>query len=315
MLFSETKDKSDIVLVMTGYPLTTGQTSEVINLSDEDVQCEDFPKLHSSGHLGTGGYLQGNPSGPIVCGGFNSWLFTNKCYSFNSTIPVANMLLNRVRASSVVMDNGTTLWVTGGHDHFYHRVRSTEFVTFGSSHAGPDLPIALYGHCAVRMNSSAAMIIGGYNGHGYHSKTWIANFKTQTWTKGPDLNIQRYYHSCGQIFDSQDDQKMIVVVGGYTAERDKSTEIFHVDSTTWIHGPDLPIAVSYAQSVTSSDGKKFYIIGGENFGTYSSIYSFQCFAQTCQWKLMKQKLRRGRSSGLAMLIPTSMANCTKFNTV
>ena len=295
--------------------------SEVLNLSDEESQCSDLPRFQREIYAGTGAYLHGSTAGPIVCGGYDktNWPYevSNKCYNLLDSTPVATMLLKRIFASSVPLDNGTTLWITGGQERLYDMLhKSTEFVAFGSSHAGPDLPMTLFAHCIAMLNSSAAMVIGGYQGSRKQSSTWLANFDSQTWTAGPHLNEARAHHFCGPLTDSQDGSQMVIVAGGYNNHYDtiKTTEIWILHSFSWTQGPDLPQETAAGGSVTSSDGKTFYVISGYNklrSKYIADIFSIQCFAKVCQCRTLKQKLSYPRSDAVATLIPYSMANCTK----
>ncbi len=109
---------------------------------------------------------------------------------------------------------------------------------------------------------------------------------------------------------------MIAVTGGeINTVRKRSTEILDLDYLTWHLGPDLPMAISDAVSVTSSDSKHFYVIGGYEgmgYSRYSStIHALQCFAKHCEWKKMKQKLRKPKCCGVSMLIPYDKTKCIK----
>ncbi len=78
----------------------------------------------------------------------------------------------RVGSASLVIDNGTTLWVTGGLDELYPRSDS-EFVSinsqgknsnvFTTNGVGPELPADLMHHCLVKVTPQVAMLIGGRN--------------------------------------------------------------------------------------------------------------------------------------------------------
>ncbi len=74
----------------------------------------------------------------------------------------------RIGASSVIMANGRTLWVTGGHNH-QTVIESSEFIQahdkftgFTTNGVGPDLPSGpLMHHCLERVASDIAILIGG----------------------------------------------------------------------------------------------------------------------------------------------------------
>ncbi len=311
-----------IVIVATGVSLssTSLTPSEVLNLSNEDSKCEEMSFDHRLNYA-FGGYLFGNVSTPVVCGGFDSTISarSNKCYSIISSQVLATMIINRNEGASVALDNGRTLWVTGGLDSDYHMskptniIAKTEFVAYGSSHPGPNLPMSLKSHCIVKINASSAIIIGGNADDKRQGGTWIVNSAAQSWTKGPDLITGRELHSCGLITDLRDGSKMVIAAGGWNhLDRTQSTEIWHLDSKNFIDGPLMPTATSSASGVMSPDGKTFFVIGGVNRTNIytTNIHSLQCFNKNCQWKTMKQKLRVGRYGAVAMLIPKSQAKCT-----
>ena len=82
----------------------------------------------------------------------------------------AKGLLNHIRAGakSLVVDDGRTLWLTGGsHEEIYS---ASEYVSvlprnstnvFPTNGAGPALPLNLVHHCVVRITSEVAMLMGG----------------------------------------------------------------------------------------------------------------------------------------------------------
>ena len=108
----------------------------------------------------TGGLLDGLP---VICGGFNN----NQIHSIakDQSKFLGQLSVRRQHAASVVLSNNT-LWVTGGYGQS-GRLKTTEFVTKdGQTSQGPELPLALYGHSIVALNSGAFILIGGYSGYG-----------------------------------------------------------------------------------------------------------------------------------------------------
>jgi hypothetical protein len=76
---------------------------------------------------------------------------------------VTHMSVGRVYAVSIVIDKNT-LWVTGGENegfHFTMGMNSTEYVKITGTMFGPDLPMALFKHAMVAINSTFSMVIGG----------------------------------------------------------------------------------------------------------------------------------------------------------
>ena len=78
------------------------------------------------------------------------------------------------------------------------------------------MPHALTGHTIVNIEEDVFMLIGGQiNRTLISEKTFIKN-GTMEWTKGPPLNIARYWHTSGLITDQITQKKSVVVVGGET---------------------------------------------------------------------------------------------------
>ena len=110
----------------------------------------------------TGGLLDGLP---VICGGSNDMIHS---IAKDQSKFLGQLSVTRSRAASVVLSNNT-LWVTGGQDQSGNRLKTTEFVTKdGQTSQGPDLPLPLYGHSIVPLNSGAFILIGGYS-NGYSS--------------------------------------------------------------------------------------------------------------------------------------------------
>ncbi len=81
-------------------------------------------------------------------------------------------------------------------------------------------------HCLVRLNSSTAMLIGGYNREeGGYRNTFFYDFNSETFTKGPDSLEHRENHACGVIRDTGDGSMIVVAVGG-SSHTSSSSELF-----------------------------------------------------------------------------------------
>ncbi len=264
---------------------------------------------------------------PVVCGGrFGGYYsHSDKCYIVGNSTKVASMHSKRSSAAALAIDSDKTLWITGGltatsYPDIY--VNSTEFVYFDGREAnqGPDLPLPLARHCMVRINQKWAMLIGGYQGNliDYEHSTWLFDFVEQKWTPGPNMTHGKSNAACGLIRDSSTGETMVVVAGGFGDSESihhltNSTELWILESESWIPGPDLPILIESAAGVTSSNGRHFIVVGGG--GAHSEelfdLYKLQCFRRKCEWNKMKQELTVARKGAVAMLLPDGLVTCNK----
>merc|ERR1711992_164164 len=104
------------------------------------------------------------------------------------------------------------------------------------------------------IESNTAILIAGWNGFGYSTKTWLGNLQQQPeqqsiqWTPGPDLETGRYWHASAVITEKTGD--FVVVSGGYDGPGSEvdSVEILKVTSEPsetwkWETGTPLPKAI------------------------------------------------------------------------
>jgi hypothetical protein len=96
----------------------------------------------------------------------------------------ANVTLTQPRklGASVVINGGTTLWITGGQLVGNKVTNLTEFVELNGTRNGPDMPLALNIHCLVSLNDTTVILIGGNTGGSTKtSATFFYNIEHQTW--------------------------------------------------------------------------------------------------------------------------------------
>jgi hypothetical protein len=79
------------------------------------------------------------------------------------------------------------LLVSGGSG-----LNSTEILTEnGWKNLLPPLPVTIYYHCSVLLNSSTVLLIGGLQSGSYSTKTYLFNTGNNGWTEGPSLIAPR----------------------------------------------------------------------------------------------------------------------------
>ena len=220
-------------------------TCEVINLASSASTFKNPPNFPATVYAAIGGLgFKGNP---ILCGGVQNDVRSNKCYSLENNVWVSSASMKSVRvwaAAAQLQDD--KLLVTGGSDSSGSSLKSAEMLTEEGWESNiPSLPVTIYGHCMVTVNSTTVMVIGGYQNGPISGKTFYFTFGEESWTEGPELKNKRGYHSCGKIRRNKESQEMsIIVAGGYVGlSRMSSVEILDEGSNEWQTGPELPFGI------------------------------------------------------------------------
>jgi hypothetical protein len=229
------------VLVTAGVNLGSNKI-EVIDLADPTNVChtsvlEDYPidKLVAA----SGGLLSSNIG--LICGGFATSMYQDRCFSFTDSSIEANVKLLQARqqAASVVINGGTTLWITGGKLSGGATTYSTELVELNGTKSGRDMPLALRIHCLVSLDDETIILIGGTNGGiaSMSSATFYYNTENRTWTDGPSMITGRGGHSCA-LFKSAKHGRTVIVAGGMNSATQflTSTVFLNVDNNSWTLG-------------------------------------------------------------------------------
>ena len=196
---------------------------------DDDDQCFNWVDYPLELYAATGGLL-GNT--PLICGGKLHGLTqpVDECYRLNgekSTF-VTKMLVKRSSAASIVI-NETILWVTGGSGGYYNGfLASSEYIRLSGSSPGPDLPMALYHHAMIAINTTHSMVIGGYSS-GHLDLTFYFNHGNQQWIDGPRLIQARWRHAVGIVNDQVTMTNLVIVTGG--SQYSNGFSPYNIDST------------------------------------------------------------------------------------
>ena len=107
-------------------------------------------------------------------------------------------------------------------------------------------PALLKGHCAVFINDTTLMVMGGYKFPSSVDKTFFLDLASNVWTSGPALptgdGTGKAYHSCNVVTNC-DNKKEVVVVGGKRTPTSsepisivQTVDIFDVESQIWSAG-------------------------------------------------------------------------------
>jgi N-acetylneuraminic acid mutarotase len=306
------------LLICGGY---NTDTCEVINLASSASTCKNPPNFPAKIYQAIGGLgFKGNP---ILCGGLQNDVRSNKCYSLENNKWVSSASMNSVRvyAAAAQLQNGKLL-VTGGFDASgsylnseSDSLNSAEMLTEEGWESNiPSLLVTINYHCMVTVNLTTVMVIGGeQNGKGYSGKTFYFTLGEESWTEGPELKNRRWYHSCGRIRRNKDSQEMsIIVAGGYDgSSKLPSVEILEEGSNEWQTGPELTFGISYYQMVEDQNGG-VVLIGGRSYSGYNlnTLYQLPHGGQDAIWTKMEQKMKTGRSEHTAFLVPDNIVDCS-----
>ncbi len=303
---------------------------EVIDLADSGVTCDMLPEFSIKLSSTVFGLLEDET--PFLCGG-NDGL--GDCFMFDKVTggfnPIATRLLEgRFWAAAAVINNGKTLFVTGGTNGDVLRVNSTEYVTpFQETVKGPDLPVKMDQHCIVNIDDRTLLFMGGTIPNGGFSlasvrvsfscltfmnsklnsfQTWFFDIEDEVFTPGPDMLSPRAGFGCAKFTTS--DEREVVVAAGELFDKVDSEFLFLDEPDTWHRGPDLPLEDNQsAKMVPSPDGKGVVYIGGLN---NKNLYELRCVAigdDDCQWTKMEQELQFPRDDFAVFYIPNDYVHC------
>jgi hypothetical protein len=299
------------LLICSGFT----DTCEVINLASSSSTCKNPPNFPATVYVAIGGLdFKGNP---ILCGGVQNGVGSNKCYSLenNEWVSSASMNSIRVDAAAAKLKDGKIL-VTCGLDGSGSSLNSAEMLTEEGWESNiPSLPVTIYSHCMVTVNSTTVMVIGGYQNGPFSGKTFYFTFGEESWTEGPELKTKRSYHSCGKIRRNKESQEMsIIAAGAYNYDGSgylSSVEILDEGSNEWKTGPELPFGIDSSEMVEDQNGGVALIGGWLTSGDIlDTLYQLPHGGQEAVWTKMEQKMQTGRKDHTAFLIPDNVVDCS-----
>jgi N-acetylneuraminic acid mutarotase len=219
----------------------------------------------------------------------------------------------RVNAAAAQLPDSKLL-VTGGYDGSGSSLKSAEMLTEEGWESNiPSLPVTIWGHCMVTVNSTTVMVIAGVQNGQICGKTFFFTFGEGSWTEGPELKNKRYLHSCGKIKRNKESQEMSIIVAGsyYGSSYLSSVQILDEGSNEWQTGPELPFGIHISQMVEDQNGG-VVLIGGESssVSNLDNLYQLPHGGQDAAWTKMEQKMKTGRKDHTAFLVPDNVADCS-----
>jgi hypothetical protein len=288
-------------------------TCEVISLASSASTCKNPPNFPGRVRAAIGGLeFKGNP---ILCGGYQNGVRSNKCYSLENNEWVSSASINsvRVRAAAAQLQDGKLL-VTGGYDVSGSDLNNSEMLTEEGWESNiPSFPVTIWAHCMVSVNSTTVMVISGIQNGLISGKTFYFTFGEESWTEGPELKNKRAGHSCGKIRRNKESQDCFIIVAGGNDGFSflSSVEILDEGSNEWQTGTELPFGINYSQMVEDQNGGVILIGGRSNsVDNLDTLYQFSHGGQDAVWTKMEQKMKTGRLYHTAFLVPDTSVDCS-----
>jgi hypothetical protein len=285
---------------------------EIVDLENSTKVCQPLPDF-PTGADGSAGFLHNGH--PMICGGLNhpspNRIDPQGCWMLSKDIKweQSTQMLVDHHFPAVVSTSDSTFVFGGANNFSLDGSTVIEVLHHNSSdwsYYEPVLPVETWQHCAVMINSTTVMLLGGMESHtDTVSSTYLHTFGTDEWTKGPSMIKARAGHSCGNIEDFG--QSYIVVVGGNSNVNMKTTEILDIDTMVWKSRPDLPNNHNQWHGAMISFNNSLILFGGF-FNDMTTLYQLSSINGT--WMEMEQKLTNEAPNGLfAFLIPDEYTTC------
>lgn len=186
---------------------------------------------------------------------------------------------------------GEEMLVLGGRDQEGSELISFEIYDSPSDSwvAVPEWEMAQgrYSFCAVPVNNTAILIIGGYGDNGPLSSVELLDIKSGRWEKLPDLPEPRYGHSC--LLMELAGQEGILISGGALTGAD--VDFYDLKKRAWKSMPPL---------MYRTDGHKMVMIEG-----IPTLFSWEHIEQFDgrQWINADFKLSQSRSAFAVTTVP------------
>ena len=96
----------------------------------------------------------------------------------------------------------------------------------------------------------------------------------------------------------------------------KQTWMWHVSTSEWYKGPDLPSRVCCGSMVSSSDKRSAFMVGGKyspyRFDSMDVIHKLRCAGNTpnsCHWTVISARLKYPHQPFLVVSVPAKMITC------
>ncbi len=268
---------------------------EIIDLENLSKNCtvpNDYPVEDT-------GMAVGIIDGLIKSCGSKGKVDNADCYDYcpetNSWKISESLLSARNTPRSSFIDG---VWLVSGDRYGVHGVSlTTEMWTDKGFEQGPFLPIEMFKHCQLTINSTHIFFADTF----YTGNAYLLDWYAQSWIDLPQMTIDRNDASCGLINNPENGLEAVIVEDGLT-------EIFNFNNLTWRMGPPSPNfdEAGFAQLVDT-----FVVVGGENDAgeAVDTIYLFD--NNNYSWILNSQRLEVAREGYPAVVaVPDYFVTCS-----
>ena len=244
--------------------------AQVVDMKSNNT-CTNLKNYPINIKFASGGVIGGSP---MICGGFGKASGESKeqsrdeCYAYDKLSWAwtlhANLNSERKHLSSSVI-NGA-LWVSGGM-MAGNVDGTTEYIhANGTVVAGPNLPVARYGHCSVPLHDGKVMIIGGagdLHRLSYVEKTvLIFSPNNNSFTPGPSFIHNRHGFACTLFSSPMHENRPVAMIAGGIGVGQYKTEIldYTTENAKWEQGKQLlstKITGHSKTTITALQGRGF----------------------------------------------------------
>ena len=241
----------------------------------------------------------------IVCGGLDSG-FDGECScemfdsETNSFGKIGWLNCKRAGNAAVALDDGS-VFIFGGDDgetNHYHSVDMYDPTTGEFTEGESEMLSARSNHTANAISNERILICGGWIGYLVLHSTEIYDIKTDSFSAGPDLIVERCDHASTTLLDGR-----VLITGGSDINNDfdclTSTEFYDPKTNSFIVGPQMLVARRGHSSSLLEDGRVLIIGGHGDASTTTEIYDPKTNSFT-----MGPKLPSGRCNHSASTFST-----------
>ena len=208
---------------------------------------------------------------------------------------------------SISISRKKSFFVTGGLTATITNT-SEIFTEAGWQYVTPSLPVAIAHHCMTLINSTSAIVMGGFHEYYGHQskKSYVYNSVSKEWNEGPSLNEERHAPVCGRIrSNGQSFRTSVIVVGGMNLT---SVEVLDYGASDWKKGPELPIPIGHS-ALIEDENNGIYLIGGYSIVEGYLDKIFYLAHAEANWQELPQKLQTKRYYHTAFFVPDEITNC------